>query len=171
MYARMYQLEQNKTFITNTLAYLDEVVAAPTRTQFWWIDAFFMGTPVFAAMANITGNTTYSSTLFELFSDTSYRRGLWSAEHNLYFRDASFFDKTCPNGEPVFWARGNGWAIAAMARILHWLPKDDPTRINYAIRLNDMGLARVESVENKQSWVPSSTSANFLTSHTQLFFS
>ena len=36
--------------------------------------------------------------------------GLWSPEHGLFYRDETYFNKTTPSGQPIFWGRGNGWA-------------------------------------------------------------
>jgi hypothetical protein len=42
------------------------------------------------------------------------------------------------NGLPIFWARGNGWVIAAMADMLQSLPAGDPHRDKYATMLQTM---------------------------------
>ena len=41
---------------------------------------------------------------------------LWDAKESLFWRDDSYVGRQAPNGRGVFWARGNGWAFAAMAR-------------------------------------------------------
>ena len=38
---------------------------------------------------------------------------LFDPGQSLYYRDSSYFGKTGPHGEKVFWSRGNGWVYAA----------------------------------------------------------
>jgi rhamnogalacturonyl hydrolase YesR len=49
----------------------------------------------------------------------------------LYYRDTTFIGKRTPNGKKVLWSRGNGWVFAGIARILEYLPKNDPSRQRY----------------------------------------
>src|SRR5262249_25033524 len=66
--------------------------------------------------------------------DTEFRAAsayLFDPAEGLYFRDSRFFERRGPDGRKVFWARGNGWAFAGIARILQALPPDDPRRADY----------------------------------------
>jgi rhamnogalacturonyl hydrolase YesR len=49
--------------------------------------------------------------------------------------------KQSPNGKNVYWSRGNGWAIAAMARTLQFLPESDAHRQEYISVLTSMAAA------------------------------
>ncbi len=42
------------------------------------------------------------------------------------------------NGKKVFWARGNGWVVAGLTRILDYLPADWPTRDKYLALYKEM---------------------------------
>lgn len=53
---------------------------------------------------------------------------LYDASSSLFFRDASYLQKICPNGEKMFWSRGNGWVLAGLARVLEYLPQSHPDR-------------------------------------------
>ncbi len=63
--------------------------------------------------------------------------------HPSHLSQCSYFNKTSPNGAAVFWARGVGWASAAMARVLEALPSTDPTRGEYAAKLQAIAAALV----------------------------
>jgi rhamnogalacturonyl hydrolase YesR len=55
---------------------------------------------------------------------------LWSPNNNLMYRDDMHRNE--------FWARGNGWVIAGAARVLQYLPADDPKHADYAKLVSDM---------------------------------
>ena len=38
----------------------------------------------------------------------------------------------------MFWGRGNGWAVAGLARVLQYLPKDHPDRPRYETLFTEM---------------------------------
>ena len=61
-----------------------------------------------------------------------------------------------PNGNKVFWSRGNGWAFAAMARTLEALPASRTAdRKEYASKLITMA-ARLKTLQGKDGcWRPS----------------
>ena len=55
-------------------------------------------------------------------ANASAQPGLWDAASNLYWRDKTYIAQRAPNGAKVFWARGVGWASAALALTLEALP-------------------------------------------------
>lgn len=81
--------------------------------------------------------------------------GLYNAVDSLWFRDWGFqpntppkkdpnnsfltdVPKQSPNGKNIYWARGNGWVIAAMVRTLQSLPIDNEHRPEYVAMLRQM---------------------------------
>lgn len=98
--------------------------------QSWtWIDALFMAPPVYAKLAIIENDPTYNEFMHQNYMKTvNY---LYNDQHDLFYRDSSYFDKKEENGEDVFWGRGNGWMAASLANILKILPQDAPDRIFY----------------------------------------
>lgn len=109
-----------------------------------WCDALYMSPPAFARMAKVSGDDKYIKFLHKWWwtaSDLYY-----SKEHQLYYRDQSFFKKKAPNGEPVFWCRGNGWVIGGLVRVLQYLEIDDPMRPLYEAQLTAM-LTRLKEVQ------------------------
>lgn len=90
----------------------------------WWSDALYMVMPVMTKMYKLTGDMQYLDKLYEnlLYSD----RIMLDQETGLYFRDARYVypNHKSVNGKKDFWARGDGWVLAGLAKVLQDLPKD-----------------------------------------------
>lgn len=90
----------------------------------WWSDALYMVMPVMTKMYKLTGDVQYLDKLYEnlLYSD----RIMLDQETDLYFRDARYVypNHKSVNGKKDFWARGDGWVLAGLAKVLQDLPKD-----------------------------------------------
>lgn len=90
----------------------------------WWSDALYMVMPVMTKMYKLTGDVQYLDKLYEnlLYSD----RIMLDKETGLYFRDARYVypNHKSVNGKKDFWARGDGWVLAGLAKVLQDLPKD-----------------------------------------------
>ena len=145
----------------------DLVNLAPS--QYDWIDALYMGLPDWALWATRTGNSAYLAKLDAFFlwtrdqGGTSTRcsahpptqPGLFDAGQSLWYRDCSYVNATDVNGKPVFWSRGNGWVIAAMAEVLNALPAGDPHAAKYASMLQAMA-ARLATLQGSDGFWRSS---------------
>src|SRR5581483_10769118 len=99
-------------------------------------DALFMGPPTWLRLYVATGDQRYLDFLVKEWWVTSDY--LYDKEEHLYFRDSTFFDKREANGKKIFWARGNGWVIAGLARVLELLPKDHPARPRFEQQYREM---------------------------------
>lgn len=90
----------------------------------WWSDALYMVMPVMTKMYKLTGDVQYLDKLYEnlLYSD----RIMLDQETGLYYRDARYVypNHKSVNGKKDFWARGDGWVLAGLAKVLQDLPKD-----------------------------------------------
>lgn len=85
--------------------------------------------PTYARFANITGNDEYREFMNREFWFTL--NILYDKEEKLVYRDTRFFTRKEPNGAKVFWGRGNGWVVGALARVMNFLPEDYPSRHQY----------------------------------------
>ncbi|MEQ0562405.1 glycoside hydrolase family 88 protein [Amycolatopsis sp. NEAU-NG30] len=103
----------------------DEVASVRAGHRDYWnyVDALNMAMPSFARMSLIDHDPSYLDVMHTLFSTAE--RKLFSEATGLWYRDARFA------GTGVFWSRGNGWALAALAKVLQVLPSDDPRRPEY----------------------------------------
>jgi rhamnogalacturonyl hydrolase YesR len=124
----------------------------PNMPLWWWCDALFMAPPVFADMAAATGDQKYLTFMDRSWDSTAAL--LYDHANHLYFRDATFLDEHEKNGEPLFWARGNGWVMGGIVRVLQKLPADSPLRPKYVALLKDMA-AEMISIQGKDGlWRP-----------------
>lgn len=92
----------------------------------------------------MTGNTAYWAKQWAEYNYTVNQiagAGLWNPQYRLFFRDPTYFNKTTPSGTPVLWARGNGWAIAALARTIEALPPGHEQLPEYTAKLVAMAAA------------------------------
>jgi rhamnogalacturonyl hydrolase YesR len=148
---------------------LDEIVAHPIRekwsfteapppgrrmTDRWtWADSLFMSPPTFALMAEATGDERYLR-----FMDGEYRfayDALFDKEENLIYRDARYIHERTPNGQKVFWSRGNGWMLAGLALLLESLPADYDRRSFYVDVFKRMSAAVIAAQRPDGFWYPS----------------
>jgi rhamnogalacturonyl hydrolase YesR len=118
----------------------------PAKDLWWWCDALFMAPPVFARLSKATGDTRYLDYMDREWGLASGH--LYDPEAHLYSRDASFLNQHEKNGARLFWSRGNGWVLAGLARVLPYLPANDPARPRYVAQFREMAKA-VASIQGK----------------------
>ncbi len=100
-----------------------EAYSQPTD-YWWWSDALYMVMPVMTKMYKLTGDTKYLDKLYDnlLYTDSV----MLDKDTNLYFRDGKYVypKHKSANGKKDFWARGDGWVLAGLAKVLQDMPKD-----------------------------------------------
>lgn len=118
----------------------------PEPTDRWsWCDALFMAPPAWAKLAQVTGDTRYLDFAIAQWWVTSDY--LFDRDEHLYFRDSTIFAKREQNGRKVFWARGNGWVLAGLVRLLQVLPAQHPARARFLAQYREMA-ARIATLQN-----------------------
>ncbi len=123
----------------HTKQQMDLLIAHPDNPKqilWWWCDALYMAPPVLARMTAITGDRKYLDYMDRQWDITTQL--LYDPAEHLYFRDATFLNKKEQNGKKLFWARGNGWVLAALANVLELMPKDYPARPKYVAQYKEM---------------------------------
>lgn len=82
---------------------------------------------------------------------------MYDAEAGLYYRDAKYVypKHKSVNGKKDFWARGDGWVLAALAKVLKDLPQDDKYRSEYVDRFRTMAKAVVACQQPEGYWTRS----------------
>jgi len=164
VYFDLYRIEPDSKRIAAIESSLAAMVAGEKIDDWSWADALQMAMPAFARMAVVSGDMEYSARLYEMYRWTRISQGgggLYSATDHLWWRDASYRPPTeAPNGKSVYWARGNGWVLAADARTideLDRLPAADPNRPEYVRLLREMASAMAAIQQPDGFW-----SANLL---------
>lgn len=154
-YLGLYLLKREPRRIEHTRATLDAMLAVPRpgREDWWWCDALFMAPPVLARLYAVTGDEKYLDLLDEMWWDTT--DFLFDPAEGLYYRDANYVGRPNANGRKVFWARGNGWVMGGIVRVLQYLPRNSPRRARYVNLLRRMAaaVARVQGADGL--WRPS----------------
>ncbi|MEZ4370035.1 MAG: glycoside hydrolase family 88 protein [Polyangiaceae bacterium] len=142
-YIALYRLDPQTERIGSITNSISAMVASSQRDDWYWIDALHMAMPVFAALGQVHGQQqAYSDALYALYRDTRVRRGLFNESDGLWYRDENYKPPaTTPGGKHIYWSRGNGWVIAALAKTLTELPSSDPHRDEYEAVLRSMATA------------------------------
>jgi rhamnogalacturonyl hydrolase YesR len=97
-----------------------------------WVDAL-MALPSLASYTAATKSSAYATLATQFYNFTAGL--LQSPTHGLFYRDAHWINRTTPNGQPVFWSRGNGWAAMGLAGAVSVLPTSNPARSFFAEEL------------------------------------
>lgn len=124
-------------------------IETPQVDYWWWADGIYMAMPVMAKMRLLTGDARYTERMHAYWR---YARELmYDEEEALFYRDAKYLypaHKTLA-GCKDFWSRGNGWVVAALAKVLRLTPDDDPWRGEYeaVFRAMMQALARCQQPE------------------------
>lgn len=153
VYLELYQYDPQPNRIAMIQAAIDNMVASTASDDWWWIDAIQMALPVFAKFGDLYDDPAYFDKGWDLFYHTyalEGDQGLYSdngahayGEH-LWWRDAAFQPPTVsPNGQQVFWARGNGWVFAGLARTLEHMQPTDPHYADYVQVFEEMAASLV----------------------------
>ncbi|MDQ8205036.1 glycoside hydrolase family 88 protein [Pelagicoccus sp. SDUM812003] len=122
------------------------------RNVWWWCDSLYMAPPVLTRLYSATGDQRYLDLLNDFYWDTV--DFLYKEDDGLFARDETYFDKKTPNGNPVYWSRGNGWVYAGLIRLLDHLPEDDPHRQDYIDLFVEMTRALVDLQQEDGLWRP-----------------
>ena len=89
-------------------------------------------------MYKLTGNPLYLEKLHEYW--TYANSIMYDSEEGLYYRDGKYIypKHKSVNGKKDFWVRGDGWVLAALAKVLKDLPETDQYRQEYIDRFQTM---------------------------------
>lgn len=105
-----------------------------------YIDSIY-GAPALAMLAKATADKKYLGIMRAFFDDVT--GALLDPGTGLYYRDPTYIGQRDKNGKKILWSRGNGWAFAGIARILEYLPENDPSRGHYLAIFRRMAAALV----------------------------
>lgn len=134
-YIELFLHSKDSIHIRDIKASIDLMVQSDKQDDWNWIDALQMAMPVFTRLGVIYQDTAYFRKMYDLYSFAKYKHGtngLYNAPEGLWWRDKDFVPPYKePNGEDCYWSRGNGWVVAALARTMQWLPKNDPHYTEY----------------------------------------
>ena len=146
-YIDMYNLVPAEYKVARAKEVMGYECAMKDNKFWWWADALYMVMPVMTKMYLLTGETQYLDKLYEnfLWSDSL----MWDAEAQLYYRDGKYIwpkVKTACDGGKSFWARGDGWVLAGLAKVLADMPREYKGRDFFVKRFQQLaeGVARCQ---------------------------
>lgn len=146
-YIDLYNLKTDSKKLKSTRATLNMLLNTPQVNDWTWIDAIQMGMPVFAKMGVLEKDNRYFEKMYAMYMHSRNKegaRGLFNPKDGLWWRDADFDPPYKePNGEDCYWSRGNGWVIAALAKVLSIIPEKAPHREQYVKDLKTMAAALI----------------------------
>lgn len=123
-YADLYNILPDDRRIKRAKEVMEYEMSTPANDYWWWSDGLYMVMPVMTKLYKITGNNRYLDKLYDYIqvSDSI----MYDPEEGLYYRDAKYVypKHKSENGKKDFWARGDGWVLAGLAKVLGDLPQN-----------------------------------------------
>lgn len=154
-YADLYQLERDPARIARAREVMEYQMSTARNDYWWWADGLYMVMPVMTKLYKATGNPLYLEKLHEYFQ---YANSImYDADEKLYYRDARYVYPAhkSVNGRKDFWARGDGWVFAGLAKVLQDLPTDAPHRDEYVRKFQGMAAALKKAQQEEGYWTRS----------------
>jgi unsaturated rhamnogalacturonyl hydrolase len=152
-FVEIYEKKKRPEMIAHTKEIFDQLQTVENKNLWWWCDALFMAPPALASMSRATGDKKYLEIMDRYWWKTTDE--LFDKEESLFFRDHKYKNRLTPSGKKIFWARGNGWVMAGLARVIERLPKNDPMRAKYVDQFQRMAQALVKLQQPDGYWRPS----------------
>ena len=122
-YIDLYNLAPDERKVARAREVMGYEADSRANDYWWWADALYMVMPVMTKMYRLTGEQKYLDKLYDnlLYADSI----MLDAETGLYFRDGKYVwpKHKSANGKKDFWARGDGWVLAGLAKVLQDMPE------------------------------------------------
>ena len=156
-YLDLYQLDpaKDKRKIARALEVIGHQISTPNNDYWWWADGLYMVMPVMTKLYKVTGDKRYLDKLEEyfLFAD----KLMYDEAAGLYYRDAKYVypKHKSANGGKDFWARGDGWVFAGLAKVLADLPSSHPSHALFLRRFRAMAAALKPLQQDEGYWTRS----------------
>jgi len=156
-YVDLYNLDSRKDpkKIARALEVMGHQIGTANNDYWWWADGLYMVMPVMTKLYKVTNDKRYLDKLQEyfLFAD----KLMFDGDASLYYRDAKYIypKHKSANGGKDFWARGNGWVFAGLAKVLADLPPDHPSHALFVLRFKAMAKALKAAQQEAGYWTRS----------------
>ena len=138
VYSDLYMIQPDPVKIARAIEVMEYQMSTSQSDYWWWADGLYMVMPVMTKLYKITRNEVYLQKLKEYLSYSDSI--MYDEEARLYYRDAKYVypkHKTL-SGKKDFWARGDGWVFAGLAKVLNDLPPNHADRNRYVSRFKAM---------------------------------
>lgn len=122
-YLDLYNLAPDERKVARAKEVMGYEADSKVNDYWWWADALYMVMPVMTKMYRLTGDQKYLDKLYDnlLYADSI----MLDPETGIYFRDGKYVwpKHKSANGKKDFWARGDGWVLAGLAKVLQDMPE------------------------------------------------
>lgn len=151
-YADLYKADPAPGKIARAKEVMEYAMSLPHTDYWWWADALYMAMPVMSKYYKLTGNKEYLNKMYVYFKyadDLMYDR----TEH-FYYRDRRYVwpKHKSVNGKKDFWARGDGWVLAGLAKVLQDTPKKWEHYPFFKLRFQQLAEAARKSQQPEGFW-------------------
>lgn len=154
-YIDLYNILPEDVKIKRAREVMEYEMSTPRNDYWWWADGLYMVMPVMTKMYKLTGNKMYLDKLYEYlqYADNI----MFDKEENLYYRDAKYVfpEHKTGNGKKDFWARGDGWVLAGLAKVLKDLPADNEHYGFFVDKFRNMAAAVAACQQPEGHWTRS----------------
>nr|WP_315350487.1 glycoside hydrolase family 88 protein [Hoylesella saccharolytica] len=154
-YIDLYNLQPEPNKIARAKEVMDYEAASDVDDYWWWADALYMVMPVMTKMYKLTGDIRY---LDKMYDNWKYaNKIMYDKTTGLYFRDGKYVFPAhkSVNGKKDFWSRGDGWVMAAFAKVLADLPQNAPHRSEYIRYYRKMAKTVAQCQQKEGYWTRS----------------
>lgn len=157
-YLELYAIDPEPVRIAQIDANIRNLIDSGNTTAWWWVDALQMAMPVLARLGVLRNDSSYFEAMWSLYSHSRDVEGggLLDPATGLWWRDADYTPGDVylqsASGEDIYWSRGNGWVIAALARVLEVLPANEPHRAAYEADLRALAAALIPLQRDDGFW-------------------
>lgn len=154
-YIDLYNIQPDEHKIARAKEVMGYQINTDRNDYWWWADGLYMVMPVMTKLYKLTGDKKYLEKLHEYL--TYSNSIMYDKQARLYYRDAKYVypKHKSSNGGKNFWARGDGWVFAGLAKVLKDLPKNDPHRKEYLNIYRGMATAILNSQQKEGYWTRS----------------
>ena len=138
-------------------ATMEWTASDPHNDYWWWVDTMYMALHFYNRMGLLLEDDRLIDKAYRLYLNAKEERHLYDREEKLWFRDENFLPEIArtAGGRKVFWARGNGWVFAGLARTLRTLPPEQKYYREYREVFTGMAQALEKCQCGDGFWRPS----------------
>ncbi|MCL7986702.1 glycoside hydrolase family 88 protein [Sphingobacterium sp. lm-10] len=154
-YIDLYLIHPDEVRIRRAKEVMGYQMSTLVNDYWWWADGLYMVMPVMTKLYTVTKNPLYLDKLNTYFR---YADSLmFDQDAHLYYRDGKYLypKHKSANGKRDFWARGDGWVLAGLAKVLADLPKDYKHRPFFEQRFQQLAKAVANAQQPGGYWTRS----------------
>lgn len=154
-YLDLYQIAPLNHKIARAIEVMEYQMSTKRNDYWWWSDGLYMAMPVMTKLYKATGNYRYLDKLYEYISFTDSI--MFDKQEQLYYRDAKYVYPAhqSVNGKKDFWARGDGWVFAGLAKVIKDLPDDYSYRDFFVSKFMNMAKSLASLQQPEGYWTRS----------------